>query len=93
MDAVLVNSYDFFFYLVSVSILDFKTLKIFSECVYMGVGHGCATLYMWKPEDNLKELVLTFHHVESKDGTQISSLAVTFFARPLIHLARLQEPF
>lgn len=69
----------------------FKYFKnICLVCVYMGKGHGCGILRMWKLEENLKELVLTFHHVECKDGTQTSVSNKLLYL--LIHLANLQEP-
>lgn len=57
---------------------------IFYLCVYM---HAL----VWRSEDNLAELVLSFHHAGSRGGTQAVSWVASEY--PLSHLAGPQVHF
>jgi hypothetical protein len=48
---------------------------MFIICIYLGSGHPCATGCIWTSEDNLWELILSFHHVGHRDQTQVVRLA------------------
>ena len=41
------------------------------ENIHVYVTYVCVTVCMWRSEDNLQESVLSFYHVDPRDGTQI----------------------
>lgn len=63
-----VIAWDYF----SISLLS----ALLCECTYMTEGDICATACMWKSENNVVSLVLSFHlYPESKVQAQIPRLA------------------
>lgn len=45
--------------------------------LYVRVELACATARVWRSEDNLQELVLSFSQVEPRDSLRLSGLAAS----------------
>lgn len=51
----------------------------------------CVVVYMWRPEDNLQESGLFFHHVIPKDETPVFMLGVSHVLFVYVHVFSEEE--
>lgn len=59
--------------------------------ILLGAEHTDVTTLMWGSEDNLRESILFFHDVGSRDGTQVVRLCGNGFY-PLSHPLAVAAP-
>lgn len=85
--------------LVLVRISSSESLVAFILNVYVICVHKCrcvcATVYVWRSEDNLQKLVLSFHHVCCRNRTQViksvSSIEPTHWSQTCSHLREVKK--
>ncbi|XP_052599680.1 arylsulfatase K isoform X3 [Peromyscus californicus insignis] len=71
---------------VNLQVPDFVSLVDIYPTMLGVYGHTCATVYMWRSENNFWELSLSFHHVSPRNQTQVvrTTRPVPLLTRPLL---------